>query len=246
MRIPRLYSPTPLLDNAQHVLEEQAAHYLTRVLRRAPGDPLVLFDGSGGEFPASIVAVQRQRVALQLGARQAVERESPLRCHLGLGMSRGERMDWAIQKATELGVASITPLQTEHCELKLGGERAHKKRAHWQLIAISACEQCGRNRIPEVAAITALADWLDAVDTELALVCTAAGAPCSGFGAAAPASVTVLIGPEGGLSEPEVTRAMQRDFAALTLGPRILRTETAPVVALSLLQALWGDLGTGC
>ena len=226
-------------------MQGQAAHYLSRVLRRSPGDPLVLFDGSGGEFAASVVSVQRQQLVLQLGPRRSVERESALRCHLGLGMSRGERMDWAVQKATELGVASITPLHTEHCELKLSGERAQKKRDHWQQIAVSACEQSGRNRLPELAAIASLDDWLASVDSDLALVCTAEGHPLRAFADAAPGSVSLLIGPEGGLSDAEVERALRQGFAALSLGPRILRTETAPVVALGLTQGLWGDLGLG-
>ncbi len=167
--------------------------------------------------------------------------ESPLRTHLGQALSRGERMDWAIQKAVELGVSEITPLFTERCEVKLQGERADKRQAHWQQIAVSACEQCGRSSVPVIHPPMALHDWLSALQVDVRLVLhhrteqDLQSLP-------APESAALLIGPEGGLSAGEIAQAEQAGFHAARFGPRVLRTETAPVVALTMLQHLWGDV----
>ncbi|TVP93679.1 MAG: 16S rRNA (uracil(1498)-N(3))-methyltransferase, partial [Pseudomonadaceae bacterium] len=179
-------------------------------------------------------------LTLQLGEPFAGLAESPLQVHLGQAMSRGERMDWAIQKAVELGVNAITPLFTERCEVKLQGERADKRQAHWQQVAISACEQCGRSQVPVVHPPQALADWLAQLDCELKLVLHhRTEQPLASL--QKPASLGLLIGPEGGLSSEEIQRTEASGFQAVRLGPRVLRTETAPIVALSLAQQLWGD-----
>ena len=241
MRKPRLYTAQPLDENSRGQLQGQAAHYLSRVLRRGAGDEIRLFNGEGGEYEARIVALGRGTVDLEIQQRIDSDRESPLHTELGLVISRGERMDWAIQKATELGLSALTPLLSEHGEVKLSGERATKKRAHWQRVAVSACEQCGRNRIPGVGEIQALAEWLRAGDADLALVFAAGGSPMLQWRECSPRRLKLLIGPEGGLSATELALAGDAGFETASLGPRILRTETAPVTALALAQSLWGD-----
>lgn len=242
MRIPRIYIDETLQAGTLLVLQGPSAHYIGSVLRKSAGDALRVFNGRGGEFNASIQSVQRHCVELQIREHLPIEHESPLRCQLGLAMSRGERMDWALQKTTELGVTHITPLATSRCELKLTGERITRKTAHWQQIAVSACEQCGRNRVPGIAPPAGLEAWIATVDTELALVCTADGAGIDTYAQRAPRSLSLLIGPEGGLTAEEVALATRSGFNTLKLGPRVLRTETAPVTAIALAQLLWGDL----
>ncbi len=206
------------------------------------GDALIVFNGDGGEYPATIAAVDKRAVQIATEQVRETVRESPLHLHLGIAMSKGERMDWIVQKATELGVARIVPLYSERVELKLQGERAEKKLAHWRGIAIAACEQCGRNRLPEIGDVQTLAQWLEHTQADAKFVLhhrTEAALDA----AAKPASVALLIGPEGGLSESEIAAAERQGFAPLQLGPRVLRTETAPLAAISVLQYLWGDLG---
>ncbi|MFN3586278.1 MAG: 16S rRNA (uracil(1498)-N(3))-methyltransferase [Moraxellaceae bacterium] len=238
----RLYVALPLASGQTVTLPEDAAHHL-RVLRATPGDALTLFNGEGGEYAATVTTVGKKLVDVAVGEFRAHDHESPLHTHLGQVMSRGERMDYAIQKATELGVSVITPLISERCELKLRGEeRADKKLEHWRRIAISACEQCGRNRLPEIRLPRTLEDWLadTAADLKLVLAPALAGALPADM---RPASAALLIGPEGGLSAREIAAAQAAEFAPWQLGPRVLRTETAPVAALALLQARYGDLG---
>jgi 16S rRNA (uracil1498-N3)-methyltransferase len=228
---------------AQTTLElaPEASHHLARVLRMQCGDPLIVFNGEGGEFPATITAVDKRTVQIATEQIREAVPESPLHLQLGIAMSKGERMDWVVQKATELGVARIVPLISERVELKLHGERADKKLAHWRGIAIAACEQCGRNRLPEIGEVQTLAQWLEQTDAEVKFVLhhrTEAALDA----AAKPASVALLVGPEGGLSENEIAAAERRQFAPLRLGPRVLRTETAPLAAISVLQYVWGDL----
>lgn len=209
-----------------------------------PGASLVLFDGSGGEYPATIVEAGKRCVLVETGGHRAAETESPLAIHLGIAISRGERMDWIVQKATELGASTISPLTSERTEVRLQGERAVKKQRHWQEIAISACEQCGRNRLPEVHPLTSLADWVGAVSAERKFVLHHRAAP-PGREQGDPRSVALLVGPEGGLSAAEIDRAGLCRFAPLQLGPRVMRTETAPLAAIAILQARWGDMGLG-
>jgi 16S rRNA (uracil1498-N3)-methyltransferase len=244
MRIPRIYTGQELQAHAEIVLEPGPSQHLSRVLRMKVGDALVLFDGSGGQYPATISAIDRKAVVVASAAMETLECESPLQLQLGIAVSRGERMDWVVQKATELGVSSIAPLVSERTEVKLGAERGEKKLRHWQQIAVSACEQCGRNRLPEVLPPQPLQHWLQAVQADVRLVLHHS-ASNRDPGSSAPASIALLVGPEGGLSAEEIRAAEAAGFAALQLGPRVLRTETAPLAAIAILQSRWGDMGTG-
>ncbi len=241
MRIPRIFTSQPLDGNAELELEERAAHYLLKVLRMEAGRELVLFNGQGGEFPAVIAEKTKSRVIVKTGDKQEINRESPLDTHLGIGISRGERMDWVLQKATELGVTAITPLFSERTEVKLNGDRLDKRVQHWQNILISACEQCQRNVLPVLHPPRQLNEFLadDRAEQRFVLHHRAetrlADLP-------PPASASLLIGPEGGLSVDEIALAAQYNFTPLKLGERVLRTETAPVAALAIMQHLWGDL----
>lgn len=237
MRLSRFFIDAPL-SLGRHDLPEAQAHYIGRVLRLAAGDAVQLFDGSGQEYRGELVEVGKKQVRVELHEQFAGLPESRLRIHLGQGLSRGERMDWAIQKAVELGVAEITPVVSERCEVRLKDERADKRLAHWRQIAISACEQCGRSVVPVIHSPATLAQWI-AVDAELKLVLHPVAEPLSGH--QRPDSLAFLIGPEGGLTDAEVEQAKTQGFHAARLGPRVLRTETAPVVALSVAQQLWGD-----
>jgi 16S rRNA (uracil1498-N3)-methyltransferase len=238
MRLSRFFIDAPL-SIGLHELPEAQAHYIGRVLRLAAGDAVQLFDGSGREFVGELCEVGKRNVRVELHEQLAGLTESPLRIHLGQGLSRGERMDWAIQKATELGVAEITPIVSERCEVRLKDERADKRLAHWRQVAISACEQCGRSVLPTIHAPLTLGDWLARTTAELKLVLHPVAEPLTSH--ERPASLAFLIGPEGGLSDAEVLQARQAGYQAARLGPRVLRTETAPVVALSVAQQLWGD-----
>ena len=238
MRLSRFFIDAPL-SLGQHELPEAQAHYIGRVLRHAAGDAVQLFDGSGQEYLGELIEVGKKAVRVELREQLAGQAESPLRIHLGQGLSRGERMDWAIQKATELGVGEITPIVSERCEVRLKDERADKRLAHWRQVAISACEQCGRSVLPVIHASVTLAEWQAHVQAELKLVLHPVAAPLESH--ARPHSLAFLIGPEGGLSEAEVAQAKAAGFHAARLGPRVLRTETAPVVALAVAQQLWGD-----
>lgn len=205
----------------------------------AEGDALQLFDGSGNEFRGTLLEVGKKRVVVRLDESFAGQVESPLQIHLGQGLSRGERMDWAIQKATELGVNEITPIFSERCEVRLKDERADKRLAHWRQVAVSACEQCGRSRVPVIHPPVLLADWIKQTQADLKLVLHPVAEPLVSH--AKPATLAFLIGPEGGLSDAEVDQAQDAGFLPARLGPRVLRTETAPVVALAVAQQLWGD-----
>ncbi|QEN50687.1 16S rRNA (uracil(1498)-N(3))-methyltransferase [Pseudomonas protegens] len=238
MRLSRFFIDAPL-SLGEHELPEAQAHYIGRVLRMAEGAALQVFDGSGTEFRGALVEVGKKRVRVQLNESFAGQAESPLRIHLGQGLSRGERMDWAIQKATELGVSEITPIFSERCEVRLKDERADKRLLHWRQVAISACEQCGRSQVPVIHPPVLLADWIKQARADLKLVLHPVAQPLESH--AKPASLAFLIGPEGGLTDAEVERSHSAGFLPARLGPRVLRTETAPVVALAVAQQLWGD-----
>ena len=224
-------------------LDEGAARHLTSVLRMKAGQDIILFDGRGGEYSAQLSAVKKGKAAVTVGEFFDVNRESPLKIQLAIGISRGERMDWIVQKATELGVTEITPLFTERCEVKLNGERLEKKTRHWQQVAISACEQCQRNTVPLLKpAITAdqyLAESTDALKLVLHHRTERRLAEMTN----ANNNIALLVGPEGGLSDREIDSAFNNGFAPLAIGPRVLRTETAPLAAMSIIQSLWGDMG---
>ncbi|WP_047289689.1 MULTISPECIES: 16S rRNA (uracil(1498)-N(3))-methyltransferase [Pseudomonas] len=238
MRLSRFFIDAPL-SLGEHELPEAQAHYIGRVLRMAEGAALQVFDGSGTEFRGTLVEVGKKRVRVQLNESFAGQQESPLRIHLGQGLSRGERMDWAIQKATELGVSEITPIFSERCEVRLKDERADKRLLHWRQVAISACEQCGRSQVPVIHPPVLLADWIKQARADLKLVLHPVAQPLESH--AKPASLAFLIGPEGGLTDAEVELSHSAGFLPARLGPRVLRTETAPVVALAVAQQLWGD-----
>jgi 16S rRNA (uracil1498-N3)-methyltransferase len=231
--VPRVYSGDPLASGSAFALPAGAARHV-QVLRLQPGDPLTLFDGRGGEYEAQVTRMGRSEVQVLVGSHHAVERESPVGVHLAVGMPANERMDWLVEKATELGVASIQPLVAERSVLRLAGERAQKKQAHWQASAIAACEQCGRNRVPVVHAVQSLAAWL-ATQQQPGLVLSLRGGAAPLPTAANAQQVTLLSGPEGGLTLAEEDAAFARGWRPVQLGARVLRAETAPLAALVVL-----------
>ena len=239
--MPRFYCTEPLATGQTLSLPAGAARHV-QVLRLQPGDGITLFNGTpgqvGGEFDATVTHMGRSDVQVQVGAHHAVEREARMQVHLAVGMPANDRMDWLVEKATELGVASIQPLMTERSVLRLSGERADKKVNHWQSVAIASCEQCGGNRVPTLHPVMTLAAWLQSVASQnttqrLLLSLRDGTVPLQQRMAAQ--AVTFLSGPEGGLSAQEELAATQAGFAAVTLGPRILRAETAALAALTAL-----------
>lgn len=243
MRFSRFYLPQHLSPGASVRLKEESAHYLRTVLRLKPGAELVVFNGEGGEYPATLIAAGKEDVRVVLGEHRPREAESALHIHFGLGISRGERMDLAIQKAVELGVSSITPLFTERCVVQFDDEaRKHQRLRHWRKIAQSACEQCGRNRVPAVAEPESLEGWVSR-QTGLRLFLDPGGTMTLHQLPPTLGPVCLLSGPEGGFAGSERLAAAAAGFIALRLGPRVLRTETAALAALAAIQALWGDMG---
>lgn len=248
MRVPRLYLALPLSEGRNVSLTKEQIHYLATVLRLREGAPVVLFNGDGAEYDAILTSVDRKGGALQVNACRASFCESPLHLRLALGISRGERMTYAIQKAVELGVTHIQPLITEFCEVRTDKDRTEKRHQHWLGIVHSACEQSGRTRVPEVAPIQSLETWLSSLPVETdphtdLRVTLDPQAPVPFHALPAQASqVTLLIGPEGGLGEQDFKAADRASFARVRLGPRVLRTETAAAAALVAAQLQWGDL----
>jgi 16S rRNA (uracil1498-N3)-methyltransferase len=240
----RLFSPDALFDDSEAWLAGEQARYVSRVLRLRIDDTVVMFDGKGGEYVAVIKEFPKDRVLLRVGRRHAREVESRLTIQLVQGLSRSGRMDVVIQKATELGVQRITPVITEYSVVKLDAEKAEKRRAHWLRISQSACEQCGRNTLPEIDAPQGMDDWLGSLGGESAgRIMLDPGSRDSIAMLPDPDKfVTLLVGPEGGLSDGERRRCTDLGLKAVSLGPRILRTETAAVAGIALLQARWGDL----
>jgi 16S rRNA (uracil1498-N3)-methyltransferase len=243
MRITRVFVDLPLAAGAKVTLPAGQSQHLTLVLRLAPGDPLTLFNGDGREYPAHLVGTQR--TAAIAACETAGDEEPPpaLRIHLGLGVSKGERMDFALQKAVELGVDSITPLFTGRSVVRLDADRLAKRHAHWTGIMISACEQSGRRRVPVLGQATRLDDWLAQGHSGGILLDHRSQTPLPSVPPPT-RDITLLAGPEGGLSESERAAARMAGFVSVRLGPRILRTETAPLAAISAIQALWGDFGS--
>ena len=245
MNLPRFYCREALSPGAHIDLPEPVARHAVRVLRLPPGAAVVLFDGRGGEYDARIERIERDRVVAALGAWRDVERESGLAVTLIQAVQAGEKMDYTVQKAVELGVSHIVPVDSRRSVTRLSGERAARRVAHWQGVAAAACEQCGRNQVPQVAPLEKLENWLArpangtlrlilAPDAEQALVDLP---PVN--------NVQMLIGAEGGLDPQEIVAAQQVGFTAVRMGPRILRTETAGLAALAAMQALWGDFRGG-
>lgn len=240
MRIPRIFIDLPLGENQLVELPRETSHYLSRVLRLPLEAPLRVFNGLGGEYQATICEATKNSVRIKTGLFDAADNHSPLHIHLGISLSKGERMDFVIQKATELGVSEISLLNSERTEVKLKGERLEKRVAHWRKVSISACEQCGSNRVPIIHPPVSLPQWLAKRDESIKLIMQPGTA--QPLQHETPAAVALLIGPEGGFSEQEVKAANAAAFDSISLGPRILRTETAPLVAISILQHHWGDL----
>jgi len=243
MRISRFFLPQPLIPRAIIKLDDESAHYLRTVLRLKKGAELVVFNGEGGEFPATLIEAHKDAVSVELGEFNSREAESMLHIALGLGISRSERMDLAIQKAVELGVTTITPLLAERCVVQLDDEaRKGQRLRHWRKVAQGACEQSGRNRLPSIAEPMDLQAWVAGqsglrlfLDPNATVSLLELPRPDGG--------VCLMTGPEGGFAAQERKAALDAGFIALRLGPRVLRTETATLAAVSAIQAVWGDLG---
>ncbi|ORU92714.1 MAG: 16S rRNA (uracil(1498)-N(3))-methyltransferase [Cycloclasticus sp. symbiont of Bathymodiolus heckerae] len=243
MRISRLFIEQDLSQSTVVTLEANAAHYLRNVLRLKKGFQLTVFNGRGGEYAATVEEVSRKVVSLHIDEWRDVNVESPLAIELGLSVSRGERIDVAIQKATELGVTVITPVITQHCIVKLTEERRLQRHQHWQSIVYRACEQCGRNVPPKLNVTLNLADWLTSDLPASRIIFEPGKAGTLKTHSKPDGDVSVLIGPEGGFSEQEVIDAQEAGFSALGFGPRIVRNETAAIASIAAMQVLWGDMG---
>ena len=253
MRVPRVYLDQPLHSGAELALDKAAAHYLVSVLRLRADDALTVFNGNGGEYTATLQSATNKQASITVGSHSEGVKPSPVKIVLAIGLSRGERMDWVIQKAVELGVNEVIPLFTERCEVKLKGERALKKLGHWQQIAISACEQSQRNDVPMIKPAQPLSEFLATIatpstpsDTDLRLILDPRAEQSLGSTLLdkdpSTNTIVLLSGPEGGFSDGEVEQAQQKCVISVGLGPRVLRTETAPLAALSIVQALLGDM----
>ena len=238
----RVYVPDVIPPHGIFDAPPDAAHHLAHVLRLAEGDVLVVFDGRGLEYPATIERIGKSAVTLRVRDPSPVNRESPLQVTLAQGISSGERMDYTVQKAVELGVTAIQPLSTERSVVRLSAERAAKRVAHWHGIAVAACEQSGRNQVPEVYPVSSVTSWLARVPSAALRLTLSPDASSSLHEIDRPGGpIVLLVGPEGGLSPRERDDARAAGFSGLRLGPRVLRTETAALAALAAMQALWGD-----
>lgn len=242
MRIPRIFTDSPLHVGGQCELDDNAANHVGRVLRMQPGQELRLFNNDGQDYGATITLAGKKNVTVDIQSAEANTTESPLNLTLGQALSKGDRMDYAVQKAVEMGVTTIVPLSTDRCDVKLKGDREEKRLRHWQQVAISAAEQCGRARVPDILPVMTVQEWLQhtqACDLRLVLHHRTEQSLST---LTRPTSVALMIGPEGGLSADEITLAEQNGFLPVALGPRVLRTETAPIAAIALCQWLWGDI----
>lgn len=243
MNFPRIFQPLPLAENTDIPLDSRALHYVAHVLRAKTNDGLIIFNGQGGEYTANIIHIDKKNVTVRLKNFVARECESPLELFLVQGISRGEKMDFTIQKAVELGVKKIMPIFTERCNVKLDDERQAKRLQHWQSIVISACEQCGRNRLPAITPPASLDYWLQVAQPGIRFALSPSSTrTLKDIKIPATTQVVLLIGPEGGLSDAEIKKLMAHQFLPLNLGPRILRTETAALAAITALQVISGDL----
>jgi 16S rRNA (uracil1498-N3)-methyltransferase len=238
----RLYFPGDIPAHGVFNAPAEQAHHVAHVLRLAPGEAIVVFDGRGREYPATIERIAKSGVTVRVGEASLVDRESPLPVTLAQGISSGDRMDYTIQKAVELGVHTIQPLATERSVVRLSSERAVKRVAHWQAVAVAACEQCGRNRVPDVLPVAPLTNWLVRIAADVRRLTLMPDAPRALREIGRPsAPVVLLVGPEGGLAPREDADAQGAGFEPVRLGPRVLRTETAALAALAAMQTLWGD-----
>lgn len=241
--IPRFHCPVPLAPGALIELPEGVAHHARKVLRMKSGDALVLFDGAGGEWRATLKVGAGKTAQALIGEPSDVERESPLTVTLVQALPAGDKMDWIVEKCVELGVAAIQPVAAKRSVIRLAADRMARRVAHWNAIAVAACEQCGRNRVPAVLPILDLPHYLAAAQAQnVHRLLLAPQGPHTLHDLSAPANAChVMVGPEGGWDEGEIAAAHAAGFIAVRLGPRILRTETAGVALLAAMQALWGD-----
>ena len=241
MRIPRIFHADVLSEEQIITLERSTAHYLTKVLRLQAGAELTVFNGQGYEFSGRLETKEKE-VSVYIKGRRYIDCESPLHITLIQGISKGERMDITIQKAVELGVTRIIPVTTQRTVVHLKGDRLEKRMKHWQGIIHSACEQCGRNTLPQLATITPLSSLLDTPIGSLKLLLSPYAKTSLSSLKPENKSIALLIGPEGGLQDNEINQALSKGFTAVRMGPRIMRTETAAIASLAVIQALWGDL----
>jgi len=240
MSLPRFYLDQPLAPGARFNLPPGPARHAARALRLAVDDSIILFNGSGGEYTARIERIQKDEVAVSLTGFAGIERESRLRVMLAQGISSGERMDYTLQKAVELGIAAIQPIAAKRSVVKLTGERADKRVAHWQGVVASACEQCGRNQVPAVSPPLTLASWLGQTSGRLLFLSPLADMRLADL--PAPSATDCLVaGPEGGFEADEIAALHAAGAIPVRLGARVLRTETAALAALAAMQTLWGD-----
>jgi 16S rRNA (uracil1498-N3)-methyltransferase len=241
MRVPRFYTGETLTTHQAVLLEPGPSHHLLKVLRLQPGNPVLLFNGDGREYHATLDSSEGKRARLLINGNIEPHRESGLSISLGQGISRGERMDLVVQKAVELGAKTITPLWTRRSQVQLSGQRLDKRLSHWRGIVVSACEQSGRVRLPALNPAVGLADWLVTSAGESVGIILDPEADKTLHDIEPSNRVRVLIGPEGGLEEDEISTAVAAGFRPVRLGPRTLRTETATLATLAALQTLWGD-----
>ena len=241
--MPRFYCPQPLAAGAIVDLPEAVAHHLF-VVRMQPGDALTLFDGRGGQYRASLQDSGKKRASARVEAHEAVDRELPYAITLAQGLPEGSKIDWIIEKAVELGVAGIQPLAAQRSVVRLSAERAEKRHAHWQGVIVAASEQCGRNRLAQLAPVMDARRWFEQPDAGPRILFSprATQSLAQWAGATPPQAVTVMVGPEGGFSAEEEDYAVQRGAVALSLGPRVLRTETAALAAVAAINACWGGM----
>lgn len=242
MRIPRIYQPFQLTSGLQLTLTQQASNHISRVLRLPLEGVIKVFNGQGGEYLAKIKTITKKEVIVELEKFIPVSAESSLSIHLGQGISKGEKMDWVIQKATELGVHEITPLLSRRCDVKLSEDRWDKRWQHWQAVAISACEQCGRDKIPIINTPQTIQNWITQSFTGIKIIFHPNGAEKLAAFSQQVQQANLLIGPEGGFDDSEVEFAKQNGFKSVELGPRILRTETAAISGIAILQSYFGDM----
>ncbi|WP_289027869.1 16S rRNA (uracil(1498)-N(3))-methyltransferase [uncultured Paraglaciecola sp.] len=242
MRIIRIYHPHQLSVESQIILTDDATNHVSNVLRAREGQAVVLFNGDGNEYSAHLAQVNKRKVVVNVDSKLSLSIESPLDIHLAQGISRGDRMEWVIQKAVELGIKEITPLITERCGVKLNQERWVKKHEQWLKVVIGACEQSGRNVLPKLNPPTLFSDWVTMSTNQLRLTLHPRAEQAFRHISMPPAGVRLLIGPEGGFTDQEIYQTEQNGFQTVQLGPRVLRTETAAVASIAALQAIHGDL----
>ena len=246
MSIPRFYCNSTISNSlsigSEIELSESAATHATRALRLNVGDEVILFNGDGNDYLAKLTTIKKNEVSAKVYGSNLVNNEAPIRIHLAQAISSGDRMDFTIQKAVEMGVASIQPIASQRSVVKLTGERAEKRIIHWQNVAISACEQCGRASVPVVKTPLSLPQWLGSIDPTDLMITLAPNAVVSLKNLPQPKTdIHLLVGAEGGLTDDEIKLSTLQGFTAVRLGKRILRTETAPLAAIAAMQTLWGD-----